>query len=232
MTDDLVQILKEKSHPPKIRFDAILAVVEACEPAILPVFEEILNDPTEHPDVRSAVALALGKIGAKTEFSTHGIEILQILQRHAHDMDSTVRNYVIQALGSLGREEVIPVLIEALKDKNNTVFASAAQALGGVGQRAIPYLIRLLSEGADDARCVAAWQLGELCGLAAVPSLLKIVQGDPNPEVVALSIWALGEIGAGPRDVMDVLKLTCGQSDPDIRLRAEKAFAKIVSQSN
>jgi HEAT repeat protein len=231
MLDDItpletaINIVKQKEYPPSSRLNAILYMVEKFEPSCLPVLEEILNDPHEEPDVRSAAALALGKCG--------GDWALDILKRMANNENATIKNYSVQALGLLGHEEGVPILLDALKDEDNAVFASAAEALGRIGKPVVPHLIDLLKSGpAEDARCIAAWQLGTLRYVEAIPTLIQVVRNDKNTEVVALSIWALGEIGFGPDDVLDTLKWAKTQDDPAISKRAEMAIKKITRHVN
>jgi HEAT repeat protein len=224
MIDDAISILKEKSEAPDVRLDALLHIVEKFETEYFPLFEEILRDSSENPDVRSGVALALGKISGKRPF--------EILKLFCEDHNTTVRNYVIQALGMTHEEAAAPLLINALKDKSNTVFASASQALGELGQKAAPYLIDLLSSGADDARCIAAWQLGELQSEVAVPGLVQTIRSESNVSVIALCIWALGEIGLRSHEVLEILGEARKQSEPDVRLRAETAIKKIARHCN
>lgn len=222
--DDALCILKEKSHTPQVRLDALLFIVEKFETEYFPLFEEILKDTEDHPDIRSGVALALGKISGEKPF--------EILKPHSKDMNTSVRNYVIQALGMTHQEAAAPILIDALQDTSNTVFASASEALGELGYKALPYLIDLLSSGADDARCVAAWQLGELQSPQAVPALVETIRREKIVSVIALCIWALGEIGMGSEEVFDILAQAKKQAEPDVRLRAETALKKIVRHSN
>jgi hypothetical protein len=223
--DTAINIVRQKEYAPSSRLHAILYMVEKFEPSCLPVLEEILNDPQEEADVRSAAALALGKVG--------GERAVDILKQMAINEDPTVKTYSLQALGMSGREEVVPILLDALKDENNDVFHSAAEALGLIGRPVVPHLIDLLKPGkAEDARCIAAWQLGTLRYSEAVPSLLNVVRTDKNAEVVALAIWALGEIGMGDPEVLETLKWAKGQPDPSISKRAELAIKKITRHVN
>jgi HEAT repeat protein len=158
---------------------------------------------------------------------------MDILKDMAHHENSTIKNYSVQALGLLGREEAVPILLDALKDEDNAIFASAAEALGRIGKPVVPHLIDLLKGGAaEDARCIAAWQLGTLRYTEAVPTLVQVIRNDKNPEVVALAIWALGEIGFGPADVLDTLSWAKTQEDPAINKRAEMAIKKITRHVN
>lgn len=231
MRDDIspletaINIVRQKEYPLFSRLNAILYMVEKFEPSCLPVLEEILHDMQEEPDIRSAAALALGKVG--------GDRAMDILKDMAHHENATIKNYSVQALGLLGREEAVPILLDALKDEDNAIFASAAEALGRIGKPAVPHLIDLLKAGnEEDARCIAAWQLGTLRYTEAVPTLVQVIRNDKNPEVVALAIWALGEIGFGPADVLDTLNWAKTQDDPAINKRAEMAIKKITRHVN
>lgn len=220
-----INIVRQKEYPPSSRLSAILYMVEKFEPKCIAVFEEMLNNPDEHPDVRSGAALALGKVG--------GDHALELLKKMVQSEDKTIRNYSLQGLGILGREEAVPDLLEALKDEDNHIFASAAEALGRIGKPVVPHLIQLLQAGhADDARCIAAWQLGTLRYTEAVPPLVDVIKTEKNPDLVALSIWALGEIGYGPDDVLETLKWAKIQEDPAISQRAVMAIKKISRHVN
>lgn len=221
-----LNLIQQKDQPTTARLDAIRFIIDQFEAKFFPILEGVLNDDSEHPDVRSAAALALGKIG--------GDEALSTLISHARSSDVTVKNYTIQALGLLGREEGIPSLLDALGDANNTIFASAAEALGEIGKPAVPHLIGLLeNEGVkDDVRCIAAWQLGQLRYSEPVPTLVKAIKAYPNPEIQALCIWALGEIGLHTADVIDVLHWAKQQDNEALSERAKMAFQKIARHLN
>ncbi len=229
MLEEAIRILKEKNESPHRRMDAIFIIGEKFRPEYFTLFKEILEDPGEHPEVRSALALMLGKLGRTLR---NNDEVLRLLSRHAHDENITVKNYSIQALGLLGREEAAETLIEALEDEDNIVFSSAAEALGELGHPAAPPLVRLLDEGADDAKCVAAWKLGEMRYVDAIPKLVEVIQQDSNTEVMALSIWALGEIGMGPNEVLDILNWAREHQAPEVHQRASMAIKKIARHSN
>lgn len=224
MNDDALTRLKTKTSASEERLQALLEIIDAYQQDYLPVFQAILNDPNEDPEVRSAVALSLGKISGRNAF--------EILQNHCQDPDPVVRNYVLQALGMTNEEAAAPLLIKALKDNNNTIFATASEALGDLGRKALPYLIGLLKDDAVDARCVAAWRLGELQDSVAVSALVQAVKEDAEVSVIALCIWALGEIGLGSQEVLEILAEAKQKPEPDVRLRAETAWTKIVRNSN
>lgn len=219
-------IVRQKEYPVSSRLNAILYIVEKFSQDSLPLLEELLNDPDEEADIRSAAALALGKIGGERPF--------MLLQNLATQTESdTLKNYAIQALGILGKEESIPILLEALKESDNTIFYSAAEALGRIGKPVVPHLIRLLDKTqAEDARCIAAWQLGVLRYGEAIPALIAIVSEDQNPDLIALSLWALGEIGIASDEVTATLKQARLNENPAINKRAAMALKKIARHIN
>ncbi|MBX2859597.1 MAG: HEAT repeat domain-containing protein [Vampirovibrio sp.] len=244
MKKSIIDILKEKQQPLDQRFNALLIIANRFDISYLPVMEAILVDESEHPDIRSAVALTLGKVAeqempilvfqesAEPEEESLRDIIFNLLSGYTDTEDVTLKNYVIQALGMMGSERVAPYLIDALKDENNVVFASAAESLGFIGRPVVPYLIEVLDEGADDARCVAAWQLGKLGYTDAIEPLLRTIRQVDNPEVVALSVWALGEIGYDGAEVLETLKWAKAHQEEDVSTRADRAIKKIARHIN
>jgi HEAT repeat protein len=166
----------------------------------------------------------LGKLGT--------VDCIEILQKHFNHPAPLFRSYIIKSLGMTDNEQAIPLIIEALKDSNNTVFASASECLSRFGRKAVPYLTNLLKQGNDDARCVAAWNLGEIAESQCVPELVQVLLEEKNEEVAALCIWALGRIGAYSDEVVNTLKQAILQEAPEIRLRAEVALKKITRNLN
>lgn len=224
MLDDALALLKQKNLEGSQRLAALLQIVEHFTPEYFPIFASILADAQEDLDVRGAIALSLGKIG--------GDQAFEILKNSAKDPNASIRDYVMQALGRTQHPDAVLLLVEALKDKDNDVFASASEALGDLGDPAIPHLIKVLTTGEEDARCVAAWQLGELGARPAIPTLIHTIETETRVPVIALCIWALGEIGYGTKEVHTVLAQAKQNPEPDIRLRAETALKKVARHDN
>lgn len=225
---DPLDILLDRSLETEVRLQVLLQLAEDFDPAWLTPLDALAHDTSETPEIRSAVALVLGKLADRGyDEATFGI-----LATLVAEPDATVRNYVMQALGMTHTEAAAPLLIEALKDPNNTIFASASTALGELGEKALPYLVELLSTGAEDARAIAAWQLGELGSEKAIPGLVSAMRREKSVSVLALCIWALGEIGFGSDEVIDLLTKARQEEEPEVRLRAETALKKIVRFRN
>lgn len=208
----------------ELRLDALLFIVQSFSADCFPVLEARLADDNEHPSVRSAVALSLGKVSGEEAFT--------ILEKFADDPDPVVKSYVIQALGMTRLDAAIPLVIAALTDSDNRVFGSASEAIGYFGRKALPQLHSLLQEGKDDARCIAAWNLGELAERASAPVLLQSLKADASEEVQALAIWALGQIGEYSEELLQVLCEASKNANPEIRLRAEVALKRIARHIN
>jgi len=210
--------------------DALFFLVQGYQPEYFKPLLSLLNDTEEDADLRSAIAITFGTLG-RYHSGEQNPFLLALLQS-VKDSNSRVKNYATQGLGLIGREEAIPVLVELLHDKDNTVFSSAAESLGRMGESAVPYLVNVLKEGADDAQCVAAWKLGELRFEGAIPALIEQINITKNLEVMALSVWALGEIGHHTPAVMTVLQTAKAHQDPDVSIRAKAALKKVIGQVN
>jgi HEAT repeat protein len=227
--EEALHILCDQNQAADNRLNALLVIVDRFEEDHLPVFEEILNNPDEDADVRSAVALSLGKIANPLALK---LLIHQATSPNATSQNPVLRDYIMQALGMSKQAEAVPVLVEALKDQDNKVFASAAEALGKLGELAVPALITLLDEGADDARCVAAWKLGEIRPRKAIEPLLHSIEKVENIDYIALAIWALGEIGISTTEVTEALVKAKQHPEPEVYLRAEVALKKVARHTN
>jgi HEAT repeat protein len=242
--EQALALLSNKEALQTERLEALLALVReksaglACIDALL----ERLHDEAESMDFRCSVALALGHLMG--ELSTYTLQPegllapLGALSQLAKQPETPMRlkTYALQALGNSGYVEVAPVLIAALQEADNNVFGSAADALGQLGRRVgrsiIPLLCEVLETAADDARCVAAWQLGELRDATALEPLLQQARYHSNKDVQALCLWALGRLGQHNPKVLDVMQWAKQEASPEIRLRAETALKKIVSRFN
>jgi cyclophilin family peptidyl-prolyl cis-trans isomerase/HEAT repeat protein len=96
------------------------------------------------------------------------------------------------------------VIDDALGASNSSLRAAGAIAIGQL--RATTYLPRLTSllTGSDTAvAAAAAYALGLLRDSAAIAPLTRAVDGPPS--VAAEAAWALGELGAPARQVIDSL---------------------------
>jgi HEAT repeat protein len=186
----------------------------------------LIGAPSVDMAVRCAAALGLAKFSSQ--------EAMTLLLAHRNEPDPFVRRYVIEAMASTAKLDVLEALINALHDSDNHVFSTAAQGLGQLGRPASPVMCQTLADKNQppDVRCIIAWQLGEMGAVEALPTLVEQARSADNLEIQALCVWAMGQIGEGPPEVMAVLQWGKVQPAPEIRLRAETALKKIVRHLN
>jgi HEAT repeat protein len=188
------------------------------------LFRTILTTEDEQPEVRCAIALGMAKVS--------GQEALEPLLSAVNTTNLEVKIYVMTALGRSHQEAAIPVLVEALEDSDDGVFNAAAEALGELGKVATSILIELLSSPRDDIRCMAAWQLGQHQLEKGISALIERIKLDNTMDVVALSVWALGEIGHSTPEVQEALSQAKKHPNPDVHERAQRALKKIARHIN
>ncbi len=224
--------------PKPQRLAALFGLVDDYQPEYFDPLLSLLTNDNEDTEIRSAVAMCFGKLinqyvdqSVLDERTTRVMEALQHLAQT--EPNEVVRGYVITALGMSGRKDAITTIVAALKDPDLKVFHNAAEALGRFDRAAVPHLIEQLTVGADDAKCIAAWKLGEMGYGEAIPPLLKLLE-NPNSsdEVAALAIWALGEIGTEAPGVSAALKIALEHPAPEIHERARLAIKKIARNWN
>ena len=238
---DPLAMLLNPALPAGKRLDALLCVVEDYSPPYFDLLLTLLQNNEDAADVRASVGISLGKlVGNPLAGVTDAQKQALLGQLHALQSDETVllRRYAPLALALTGDESTILWVVAALQDEDLDVFHSAAEALGQYGQAAVPYLLEILATGADDAQCVAAWKLGELGNDAALEPLIAGVEAGlmhpptVTPNLTALCVWALGEIGTRTQSVLNVLHRAEQSTTPEISQRAKWALKKIARNWN
>ena len=88
----------------------------------------------------------------------------------------------------------------------------------------------LEKEEAPDAKCVAAWKLGEIKDNSSIPALIKAVKDENNnKDILALSIWALGEVSrknTNNKSIISALYRASRSKNPEIKRHAYIALRK------
>ncbi len=85
------------------------------------------------------------------------------------------RRNAATALGEIGNERAVDVLIAALHDEDFYVRGRATSALCKIGGKAVDSLIAALNDDDPDVRSRAACALGTIGNVKAIPHLGKIV---------------------------------------------------------
>ena len=171
----------------------------------------------ENETVRLGAVFVLGKLG-----DPRAVEPL--IGRTLGDENEKVRMCAAILLAEIGDEDVVKLLIKALRDENETVLGCAVNALGQIGEPAVEPLIKALVDGDDwRTRSGAAISLGWIGDIRAIPALEKATN-DSNKAVREVAIKVLDMIKSS--DVYkDYLK---GKIKPKITLN----FPQMVFQPN
>jgi HEAT repeat protein/class 3 adenylate cyclase len=188
----------------------------------------------ENSSVRSRAAEALGEIGGK-----HAVDALLNALLYALLKDEPyVRGWVAIALGMIGSEQAVGVLIPLLRDKDDKVCQYAARALGEIGgERAINalhdalYDMRLFN-GNNEIHLDIAIALSKIGSESAVDKMLigwltrkdNIVRTYNDARSKAAQ--ALGRIG-GERAVDALLNALLKEESSYVRKAEAKALGKI-----
>lgn len=205
----LVKALGSK-HEPWVNIDetVIEALGELGDPHAIPVLLQSLK--RGDTSLRDKCATALGRLHA-----TEAVDALIELAVKRQNKNA------LEALGAVGDQRALPVLLNAFKSANPALRSGAAAALGRLGHRdAVTLLAQgLATEKSDSVRGVIVSALGELGDPRALPALRGALtaKGASYREQLA---WALGHCG----DATVVPDLQTLLDDPEERVRFAAAM--------
>ncbi len=179
----------------------------------------------------------------------------EALERLRQSEDQSLQYYAAWWLGRMRSRhpEAIPLLRAALAQRQprgpaagverNAVARNAARALGKLGDpAAVPDLLAALEDDDDGMREAAARALGELRAREAVPPLCRRLAtgpagaGAPRTDSPRLQepceamLEALGDIGLGTPEVLEVLEPFTGHGRPLIRSAACRALLQLSAE--
>lgn len=159
-------------------------------PQLPPNFQAALRDvKARRPESRIAAAERLGR--ADLSERAPAIEGLSLLLADVHP---GVRSSALIALGGLGADEVIALVIESLSDDAPGVRELAALAVAQIGgEQAIAALRDALRREAPEVRFQAVLAIAELSPETAVHDLTPLLK-DNDPEVRAQVICGLSSL--------------------------------------
>jgi HEAT repeat protein len=112
---------------------------------------------------------------ARAGRTLEGKEGVEDLVNALNDQDEYVREEAARKLGALRSTQAVESLIPLLDDPDYAVRKAAAEALRGIGDRRAvePLKQCLVDDDYDGARGEAAWAIGEMEGVRAIPVLIK-----------------------------------------------------------
>lgn len=191
-------------------------------PPLPPKFEAALRDVrARKPESRMAAAERLGRAeGEELERARAGLREL------AGDVHPGVRATALAAIGLVGGEDELDVVLHALLDEAAEVreFATVAAAQIG-GERALAGLTKALTSREPEVRFQAVAGIAELAPDAAASLLLPLLD-DRDGEVRAQVVSALGALEEP--HLIGHLAGALEDDLPDVRLEAALALSAIA----
>lgn len=147
--------------------------------------------------------------------------VIEGLKDALKDEDPKVRKEAMRALGMVGGNEIVPVMLEALKDRDAMTRKHAAWALGMKGNsEVVEPLIGALRDENAQVREQAAWALGLKGDQRAIEPLAAALN-DTSAQVREQAAWALGLKG----DHRAIDPLIGALKDQNAQVRQQAAWA-------
>jgi HEAT repeat protein len=171
-TDHLFLIVRNQRLDPNLRETACWVLARLGGHEAEQVLLDVLSDRS--PVLRRAAARSLGELGGDAAAQP-------LITAMMEDADAEVRTSAAYALGLLGDKQAVAPMITKLSDQAESarVRGTIAEALADLKDRAavIP-LIGALKDQAVEVRFWAAFALGELGDLRALPELERLAGTD------------------------------------------------------
>jgi len=229
-----IDILKSHKEP-KFRRAAIL-VMETFGPRTVGInaalIEAMEKDP--EPELRREAALTLGRMGLDAKEAASPLADLA-----KRDKEGVVRTAALSALGGKMSEAIpdsaVGVFIAGLKDPFPAARAASIEGLKNLGDKAVaavPQVIEFAANAKEERvpRTMAIQILGRVAGdePKVTQLLIALVQktNEPSP-LRAAALEALGRVKENQKDAIELLSAVLGDADPQFRLAAATALAKL-----
>ncbi|GHP00030.1 hypothetical protein KSF_100770 [Reticulibacter mediterranei] len=217
-------ILKNKRANTQVRGDAVFALAQLEERAIIPDLLTLLKDKQEDAEVRGEAIQALARLEERAIIP----DLLTLLKDKQEDAE--VRGEAIQALARLEEHAIIPDLLTLLKDKQENDIDIRLRIITILpllkDRTVIPDLLTLLKDKQEEnyIRGSAAVTLAKLEEHAIIPDLLTLLKDKQEENYIrgsaAVTLAKLEEHAIIP-DLLMLLK----DKQEDAQFRGDVAFA-------
>jgi HEAT repeat protein len=152
-------------------------------------------------------------------------EILVDIGSELHTDNNDIRKFIVDILGEMRNNSVVPFLMAVLNDSDINVVCAAVESLGKMGDaRAVPVLIDVAKSGNLEKGCYAVVALGKIKDSSSVVFLASLLDGG-EPIMKYAAIDALGDIG-DPVVIPSLSRIIAG-SDAIAQKAALKSIGKI-----
>jgi HEAT repeat protein len=142
------------------------------------------------------------------------------------DRDKNVRVEAAVRLGTLGNQDAVPALVEALRtDPDFFVAETVTWALVRCGAVAVEPVIALLDDGSALARARAAHALSKLGDARAVPALIDRLDRPDEWAVREKCVLALGRLGGD--EAIGALVALLGAAHPELATMVSQALESL-----
>ncbi len=183
-----------------VREAALDGLWEDQDPVLIPMLVKMMQSDAV-ASVRAAAASALGHFVylGETE-AIPSIKVEPALQALRAVIASTtepveVRRRAVEAISYSGADDVPGIIRQAYASPDEAMRQSAVFAMGSsADDQWIDTVVSELEAQSPAMRYEAARAAGELEARSAVPVLVRLLD-DPDTEVQAMAVWALGQIG-------------------------------------
>ena len=141
--EEVVELLRQATHhkDTAIQKEAVRYLGAMRNPELIPVFEAVLAEAKNAPEVAYRAIVALEQsMGSVAE----GGAIVPGLQLALKSNSAQVRMHAAKLLGSLQAETTVPDLVRLLADPNSYVKDTAIDALNRIGEPAVAPLLEVL----------------------------------------------------------------------------------------
>jgi hypothetical protein len=216
--------------------DLPLDTLASAGPKILKPLTGILSNDASRTQ-RAKAAYVISVIAHRNREGLDYSETVSALVSAAEHSNVRVRQYSIQALGSMGRavSNAIPVLIRSTHDDDSSVRMCAAEALKRIGiatPEAVEALNRALSDPDGSVQITAVQALYDLGKPAtnAVPVLIQLTR-NKDVGVRCSAVQTLGEKGTNSPEIVEALKQALNdEAEKFVPPLAREALKKIEAR--
>lgn len=150
--------------------------------------------------------------------------VLPVIERQGRSLEPEVRLAAMRAVGRMGGETSLPLLLHTLASNRPAEEREAAQrSLATIRTpEAVPALIRALSASSGEVRVKFIAILGDRGAETATPELLRLAR-DSDRATRGAALRALALI-ARPKDMPELIRLSIGGIDDEARVLADRAI--------
>jgi HEAT repeat protein len=118
-----------------------------------------------------------------------------LCQRLAAETDASVRAALFTSVSRIGSHDVVARLLPMLRSEDAALRNGALEVLAGLPALVAPAVDALLLDDDHEVRIFAVNLLVDLCHEAVGDWLLRVLESEPEPNVVGAALEVIAEVG-------------------------------------